>query len=144
LIKQGGHEVIRSSNGTVTPVRPGTLRGSVQVGGGRLLLFSGWAAERSLKHRADSIAIFVDGRQIFAAPTEELEPHRVFNYKGEFGFQFALPRRLLPKPGRPTACAPSASGAAWPRSCAPRSRTTGAGVDSVIAALSAAFIGVSL
>ena len=100
LVEQGGHEVIRSSNGTVTPVRAGSLRGSIQVGGGRLLLFSGWAAERSLKHRADSIAIFVDGRQIFAAPTEELEPHRVFNYKGEFGFQFALPRRLLPKPGK--------------------------------------------
>jgi hypothetical protein len=100
LVKQGGHETIRSSNGTVTPVRRGALRGSVQVGGGRLLLFSGWAAEPSLKHRADSIALFVDGRQIFAAPTDELEPHRVFNYKGEFGFQFALPRRLLPKPGK--------------------------------------------
>ena len=100
LLKRGGHEVIRSSNGTVTPVRRGALRGSVQVGGGRLLLFSGWAAEPSLKHRADSIAVFVDGRQIFAAPTAELEPHRVFNYKGEFGFQFALPRRLLPPPGK--------------------------------------------
>jgi hypothetical protein len=72
----------------------------VQVGGGRLLLFSGWAAEPSLKHRADSIAVFVDGRQMFAAPTEELEPHKVFNYKGEFGFQFALPHRLLPRPGK--------------------------------------------
>jgi Sulfatase len=100
LVKQGGHEVIRASNGTVTPVRPGALRGSVQVGGGRLLVFSGWAAEQSLKHRADSIALFVDGRQIFAAPTDELEPHRVLNYKGEFGFQFALPRKLLPSPGK--------------------------------------------
>jgi sulfatase-like protein len=99
LARQGGHAVIRYSNGAVIPVRTGALRGSVQVGGGRLLLFSGWAAQPSLKHRADSIALFVDGRQIFAAPTAELEPHKVFNYRGEFGFQFALPRKLLPPAG---------------------------------------------
>jgi hypothetical protein len=100
LVGRRGHEAIRYAKGTTIPVQPGALRGSVQVAGGRLLLFSGWAATPGLRHRADSIALFADGRQIFAAPTAELEPHKVFNYRGEFGFQFALPRKLLPPPGK--------------------------------------------
>jgi Sulfatase len=100
LIERGGNEAIRSSDGTVTPVRRGSLRGAVQVAGGRLLLFSGWAVQPSNNHRADSIAVFVDGRQIFAGSTSDLEPHPVLNFKGSVGFQFALPRGLLPPPGK--------------------------------------------
>jgi hypothetical protein len=99
LARRGGGEVIRSSDGTSVPVRPGALRGVVQFLPGPLLGFSGWAAERKLTHRADSISVFADGRQVFSSPTEQLLPHRVLNQSGLFGFHFELPRGLLPPLG---------------------------------------------
>jgi hypothetical protein len=99
LVRQGGGEVIRSSDGTSIPVRRGALRGIVQFLPGPLLGFSGWAAQKNLEHRADSISVFADGHQVFSAPTEQLLPHRVFNQSGLFGFHFELPRGLLPPTG---------------------------------------------
>jgi Sulfatase len=99
LVRQAGGETIRSSAGTSIPVRPGALRGIVQFLPGPLLGFSGWAAQKNLKHRADSISVFADGRQVFSAPTEQLLPHRVLNQSGLYGFHFELPRALLPPVG---------------------------------------------
>ena len=49
--------------------------------------------------RADSVMVFADGREVFSAPTAQLLPHRVFKQSGLFGFQFELPRGLLPPQG---------------------------------------------
>lgn len=92
-------DVIRSSEGETTPVRKGAVRGQVQFLEGELDGFSGWAAQRNLKHRADSVMVFVDGREVFAAPTSQLLPHRLGDQSGLFGFHFELPKALLPSPG---------------------------------------------
>ncbi len=99
LVRRGGREVLVSSDGTRVPVRPGALRGMVQLFPGSLLGFSGWAAEPALTHRADSIAVVADGKEVFASPTDQLLPHRIFPHKGLFGFHFELPKGLLPRPG---------------------------------------------
>jgi hypothetical protein len=91
--------VIRSSDGTTIPVRKGALRGQVQFLKGPLYGFSGWAAQRNMKHRADSVMVFADNREVFAAPTAQLLPHRLKHQNGFFGFHFELPKGLLPKPG---------------------------------------------
>jgi hypothetical protein len=43
--------------------------------------------------------LFVDGRLVFSAPTRELQPHRVLGQYSLNGFDFTLPRALLPEPG---------------------------------------------
>jgi hypothetical protein len=100
LVQSAGGEIIKSSSGVVTPVRRGVLRGQVQFLKGALFGFSGWAAQPDLKHRADSVMVFADGREVFAAPTAQLLPHRVFKQGGLFGFHFELPKGLLPPQGR--------------------------------------------
>jgi hypothetical protein len=99
LARRGGREVLVSSDGTVVPVRPRALRGAVEVQPGDPLVFAGWAAERAFGHRADSIAVIADGNEVFASPTSQLRPHRVLGQKGQFGFQFELPKGLLPSSG---------------------------------------------
>ena len=99
LVRQNGRETLVSSDGTRVVVRPGSLRGMVQLLPGSLLGFSGWAAEPALTHRADSIGVFADGKEIFASPTDQLLPHRIFPHKGLFGFHFELPKGLLPRAG---------------------------------------------
>jgi hypothetical protein len=99
LVERGGREEIHSSDGTVIPVRAGALRGFVQLAPGALLRFSGWAAVARLTHRADSLAVFADGKQVFSSPTGKLQPHRVLGFRRNFGFQFELPQGLLPSPG---------------------------------------------
>jgi len=99
LVRRGGRDVLVSSDGTSVPVKAGALRGVVQLLPGRLLGFSGWAAVPALTHRADSIAVFADGKEVFASPTDQLLPHRIFPHKGLFGFHFELPKGLLPDPG---------------------------------------------
>jgi hypothetical protein len=91
--------VIRSSDGTTIPVRKGALRGQVQYITGPLYGFSGWASQKNLKHRADSVMVFADHRAVFTAPTEQLLPHRIDHQSGLFGFHFELPKGLLPRPG---------------------------------------------
>jgi hypothetical protein len=108
LAEQGGHELIRSTGGTSIPVRPRALAGLVQFVPGSTLGFSGWAATRKrritgpgfkLTHRADSIAVFADGREVFSSRTEQLLPHRVLHQSGFYGFHFELPKGLLPEEG---------------------------------------------
>jgi hypothetical protein len=99
LVRRGGVELIRSSDGTPIPIRAHGLRGHVQVKPGTLDVFDGWAAVPSLLHRADSVIVFADGKEIFSSPTAQLLPHRIFPHKGLFGFHFELPQGLLPKPG---------------------------------------------
>jgi hypothetical protein len=79
-------------------VRKGALRGQVQYIKGPLYGFSGWASQRNLKHRADVVMVFADDQEVFAAPTEQLLPHRIDHQSGLFGFHFELPKGLLPKP----------------------------------------------
>ena len=90
--------VIKSSDGTTIPVRKGALRGQVQYLKGPLYGFSGWAAQKNLKHRADSVMVFADNQEVFTAPTEQLLPHRIDHQSGLFGFHFELPKGLLPRP----------------------------------------------
>jgi hypothetical protein len=99
LVRNAGGEIIESSTGVAIPVRARALRGQVQFLEGELLGFSGWAAQPNLGHRADSVMVFADGREVFAAPTAQLLPHRVFKQGGLFGFHFELPKALLPPPG---------------------------------------------
>jgi hypothetical protein len=108
LVQEGAGEAIRSPDGTSVPVRPGVLAGSVQFLPGPLLGFSGWASVRQrrlngpgfkLTRHADSISVFADGREVFSAPTEQLQPHQVLHQSGFFGFHFELPRALLPPVG---------------------------------------------
>ena len=91
--------VIKSPVGAAIPVRKSALRGQVQFLEGELDGLSGWAAQRNLKHRADSVMVFADGREVFAAPTAQLLPHRIGRQSGLFGFHFELPKALLPPPG---------------------------------------------
>jgi hypothetical protein len=99
---------IRWPDGTTIPIRPGAVQGLVQFLPGPLLGFSGWAAQRERKvngsgfklvHRADTISVFADGREVFSAPTDQLVPHQVGNQSGFFGFHFELPKPLLPPKG---------------------------------------------
>jgi hypothetical protein len=99
LVRSAGREEIRASDGTVVRVRPGALRGFVQVATGSLVRFAGWAALASLAHRADSLVVIADGHQVFASPTAKLRPHRLLGYHRNVGFQFELPRGLLPPAG---------------------------------------------
>jgi Sulfatase len=99
LVRRGGREELVSSDGTRVPVRRGALRGLVQLFPGRLLLFNGWAAVPALTHRADSLAVIADGKEVFSSPTGQLLPHRISNQRGLFGFQFELPKSLLPPEG---------------------------------------------
>ena len=99
LVRRADRELLVSSDGTRVPVRAGALRGLVQLFPGQLLGFSGWAAEPALTHRADSIAVIADGKEVFASPTDQLLPHRIFPHKGLFGFHFELPKGLLPAQG---------------------------------------------
>jgi hypothetical protein len=92
-------DVIKSSEGVAIPVRKGALHGQVQFLKGPLYGFSGWAAQRNLKHRADSVMVFADGQEVFAAPTAQLLPHRLGHQSGLFGFHFELPKALLPPQG---------------------------------------------
>jgi hypothetical protein len=92
--------VIKSSDGVAIPVRKGALHGQVQYLKGPLYGFSGWAAQRNMKHRADTVMVFADGRGVFSAPTEQLLPHRIDHQSGLFGFHFELPKGLLPRPGK--------------------------------------------
>ena len=52
LVRRGGVELIRSSEGTPIPIRAHGLRGHIQVKPGTLDVFDGWAAVPSLLHRA--------------------------------------------------------------------------------------------
>ncbi|MGZ4256370.1 MAG: sulfatase-like hydrolase/transferase [Gaiellaceae bacterium] len=99
LVRRGGVELIRSSEGRLIPIRAGGLRGHVQVKPGALDVFNGWAAVPKLNHRADSVIVFADGKEVFSSPTAQLLPHRIFPHKGLFGFDLELPQGLLPKPG---------------------------------------------
>jgi hypothetical protein len=99
LVKQGGVELIRSSEGKPIPIRAHALRGHVQAKAGELDVFDGWAAVPSLLHRADSVIVFADGKEVFSSPTAQLLPHRVFKHRGLIAFHFELPQGLLPKPG---------------------------------------------
>jgi sulfatase-like protein len=99
LVHRGGGELIESSDGTVVPVRSDAVRGSVQVARAQTFVFSGWAAVPDLTHRSDAVMVFADGRKIFSSRTTQLQPHRVLGQVGLFGFQFELPRALLPGPG---------------------------------------------
>jgi hypothetical protein len=100
LVKRAGVEVIRSSGGPPIPIRAHALRGHIQAKTGALDIFDGWAAVPKLTHRADSVIVFADGKEIFSSPTAQLLPHRIFPHKGLFGFHFELPQGLLPKPGQ--------------------------------------------
>jgi hypothetical protein len=99
LVRRGGVELIRSSEGMPIPIRAHGLRGHVQVKPGALDVFDGWAAVPSLLHRADSVIVFADGKEVFSSPTAQLLPHRVFPHRGLIAFHFELPQGLLPKPG---------------------------------------------
>ena len=99
LVKRGGVELIRSSAGASIPIRAHALRGHIQVKAGALDIFDGWAAVPDLSHRADSVIVFADGKEVFSSPTAQLLPHRIFPHKGLFGFHFELPQGLLPRPG---------------------------------------------
>jgi hypothetical protein len=43
--------------------------------------------------------VFAGRQEVFSSRTTQLQPHRVFGQVGLFGFQFELPRALLPVPG---------------------------------------------
>ena len=99
LVRRGGIELIRSSEGKPIPIRADALRGHVQAEAGALDVFNGWAAVPSLLHRADSVIVFADGKEVFSSPTAQLLPHRVFKHRGLIAFHFELPHGLLPRPG---------------------------------------------
>ena len=99
LVRRGGIELIRSSEGKPIPIRADALRGQVQAEAGALDVFNGWAAVPSLLHRADSVIVFADGKEVFSSPAAQLLPHRVFKHRGLIAFHYELPHGLLPRPG---------------------------------------------
>ena len=82
-------------------VEPGALRGEVRaLTPGESILFKGWAADLRGRHPVDSLVLFVDGRSVASWPPS-YTLQGIFNRYGvaPTGFEYVLPRRLLPKPG---------------------------------------------
>ena len=100
--RQGGREVIDMGEGADLEVVPGALGGSVQaVTPGESVILSGWAADVTGRHAADSVAVFLDGRSVLELPVD-IPRHTIENRYGieKAGFRAELPKRLLPKWGQ--------------------------------------------
>jgi len=97
-----GRPVIRSSRGETIPVEPRALSGRVQVTiKGGSVLFVGWAASLSARRPADKVIVLVDGRSVYAGDATNLNRKDIFERYGieGAGFNFELPRLLLPGRG---------------------------------------------
>ena len=92
-----------SSEGKRTRIDPSAISGTVQVAktaGG--YAFKGLASTRKGHRLVDSLAVFVDGKAIFAGAASDLRPLRFID-KGSLDksrFRFELPRTLLPAEGQ--------------------------------------------
>jgi hypothetical protein len=99
---RGASEVIASSGAKAIPVRPQALRGQVHVSTGQNFTFTGWASDRALRAKVDSVRVFVDREQIYASKISLIQPHTMLGQvvaHQRYAFQFELPRSLLPAPG---------------------------------------------
>jgi len=99
---RGGGEVIASGGGKAIPVRPRTLRGQVHVSAGQNFTFTGWASDRAVSAKVDSVRVFVDRAQVYASKISLIQPHTMLGQTvahQRYAFQFELPRSLLPAPG---------------------------------------------
>jgi hypothetical protein len=97
----GGGAAIRVGARTV-PVRAGSLRGVVRARRGETgWTFSGFAAEARTNRRVDTIVVFAGERAAYSGRAENLKPHAILGQPelGRTGFEFELPRSLLPAPG---------------------------------------------
>jgi hypothetical protein len=95
---------IRSSRGETIPVESRAVRGKVKVTiKGDNVLFIGWAAALSARRPADTVIVLVDGRSVYAGDATNLNRKDVeerYGIEGA-GFNFELPRSLLPSPRAP-------------------------------------------
>jgi hypothetical protein len=100
LRREGDREVIAGGLRRLRVV-PGALTGTVRVtASGTRYEFSGRARNRRTRWRADTIAVFVDGRAVYSAGTGHVRPHHILGQRGtKDGFVFELPRALFPAPG---------------------------------------------
>lgn len=115
LVQGNGLELLRGSSVTTTlrghviasggksiPVRPQALQGQVHVTPGQNYTFTGWASDKALTKKIDTVMVFVDREQVYASKLSLIKPHTMLGEAVQhqrFAFQFQLPRALLPKPG---------------------------------------------
>jgi hypothetical protein len=96
LRARSGGEVIESSDGQEVRVVRGALRGRVRAQTpGEDVIFNGSALDVSAGVEPDSIVVFVDRRSAYVSPADNAKRPGT----KRAGFQFVIPRRLLPKPG---------------------------------------------
>jgi len=85
----------------VVRIEPGALRGEVRaLTPGESVVLKGWAGDIRARRPVDSLVLFVDGRSVASWPPS-YTLQRIFD-RYQFstnGFEYELPRRLLPKPG---------------------------------------------
>ncbi|MGH3103837.1 MAG: sulfatase-like hydrolase/transferase [Gaiellaceae bacterium] len=102
LRERAGGAVIESTQGTSIRVRPGVLRGTVRVSArGAAFAFSGFATHLPTSRPATSLIVFTDDRAVYVARTANIKPHPILGQPalGKSGFDFELPRALLPAGG---------------------------------------------
>jgi hypothetical protein len=93
---------IQSSDGKTLAVRPGALLGEVRPRlGAKPPEIGGWAADGKAHRAVDRVAVFVDGRSVYAGLTGNIARTDIRDRYGvdTAGFIFQLPAGLLPAPG---------------------------------------------
>jgi hypothetical protein len=97
--------VIVRANGRRVQIRPGSMRGSVQVQRRPTgYEFSGSASTSSKPQRVDTLVVFVGDRSVFVGRHNDLRPQSILGQRdlGRAGFTFELPPGLLPDAGSDT------------------------------------------
>ena len=105
LTLRAGERVIVRSNGRHVQIRPGSIRGTVQVQRRPTgYEFSGSASPHGKPKRVDTLVVFVGDRSVFVGRHNDLRPQSILGQRdlGRAGFTFELPPGLLPEQGSDT------------------------------------------
>jgi hypothetical protein len=100
LRERGGALAIAAASGTIA-VKPGLLRGTVRATqSDKGFVFRGRVVDRRNKDRVDLILVFAGGRAAYFTAPENVQPNSILGQRdlGRYGFEFELPRALLPSP----------------------------------------------
>jgi hypothetical protein len=101
LASRNRRDVVVGPGGAEIPLVPGALRGRFRLTRrGGLVVFSGWASDRTRRHAVKRLVVFVDGRDVFNSAASVVRPHRILGESAprrELGFRFDLPAALVPE-----------------------------------------------
>jgi hypothetical protein len=100
LRERGGDITIAAASGTIA-VKPGLLSGTVQATqSDKGFVFKGRVVDPRNKARVDLLVVFAGGRAVYVTAPENVKPDSILGQHdlGRYGFEFELPRALLPAP----------------------------------------------